>query len=60
VNSNPFAILLTEATETTKNDGHQVIPVKSIPMYQNPLFDKIEIQETTCFKLFGCRTISPK
>jgi hypothetical protein len=23
-------------------------------MYQNPLFDKIEIQETTCFKLFGC------
>jgi hypothetical protein len=26
--SKPFAILLTEATETTKNDGHQVIPVK--------------------------------
>jgi hypothetical protein len=28
--SNPFAILLTEATETTKNDGHQVIPVRRI------------------------------
>jgi hypothetical protein len=44
--------LLTEATETTKNDG-QVIPVKKYSYkIQNPLFDKIEIQETTCFKLF--------
>jgi hypothetical protein len=29
-NSKPFAILLTEATETTKNDGHQVIPGRRI------------------------------
>jgi hypothetical protein len=26
-----------------QNDGHQVIPGRRILMYQNPLFDKIEI-----------------
>jgi hypothetical protein len=56
----PFAILLTEVTETTKNDGHQVIPGRRILIYQNPLFERIKTSETTYFKLFGCRTILPK
>jgi hypothetical protein len=42
--SNPFAILLTEVTETTKNDGHQVIPVRRI-LLQNPLFERLKFKK---------------